>query len=255
MPPLLARVVEALAAIAAFGGAAVGAAAAPAPQPCYTAINDAVGIDSVKTIETPCATTLFDYEDKDRAVRLVIRAYPAAAAFIVESSLPDDPGNSFDDNVFFTSSFLFDYLTGQNANKQNLAPKALTAPFTLRPPVAGRTADEDWVGSMALAPSVWHPGGKPQPPASTISTVDVALFGGVTMAARPVLLSTPPTEDDFRNAYSELEIYLAFLPLPGRWVINTTSAFSPSFNFFYTQSYNGSTWQIEAAAEVFHVSS
>ena len=27
----------------------------------------------------------------------------------------------------------------------------------------------------------------------------------------------------------------------------------PSFNFFFTQYYNGSTWQIEAAAEVFHV--
>ena len=250
MPPL-----RALSAALAASAVAAALGAAPPPKPCYTVIDGASSLDSIKTIETLCATTLFDYEDKEDAMRLVIREYPAAAAFIVESSVLDDPGNSFADNIFFTSSFLFDYLTGQNANKQNLTPKALTAPFTLRPPVVGRSTDEAWVGSMALAPSAWQPGSKQQPPASSIPSVDVAIFGGVTMAARPLVLSAPPTEDDFRNAYRDLEFNLAFLPLPGRWVINTTSAFSPSFNFFYTQYYNGSSWQIEAAAEVFHVSS
>lgn len=228
------------------------AAAAPSPSPCYAVLDGAVSVDSIKAIETVCATTLFDYRDAT-GMRLALRSYPASAAFVVESSSPDDPGSSFSDQIFFTSSFLFQYLTGGNVQKANLSATALTAPFTLRPPVAGRTADEDWVGSMALAPSVWQASGKKQPPASTIPDVDVALFGGVTMAVRPVVLAAPPIEDDFRHAFAELEINLAFLPLPGRWVINTTSPLTPSFNFFFTQNYNGSTWQIESAAEVFHV--
>jgi hypothetical protein len=231
--------------------ASAAAAAAPSPSPCYAVLDGAVGLDSITAIETVCATTLFDYRDAT-GMRLALRSYPAAAAFVVESSSPDDPGSSFSDQIFFTSSFLFQYLTGGNAQKANLSATALTAPFTLRPPVAGRSVDEDWVGTMALAPSVWHASGKKQPPASTIPVVDVSLFGGVTMAVRPVVLAAPPIEDDFRHAFAELELYLAFLPLPGRWVINTTSPLTPSFNFFFTQFYNGSTWMIEAAAEVFH---
>ena len=242
------------AAVVVAASAASAAAPSPSPSPCYTVLGDAVGVDNIKTIETPCFTTVFDYRDPT-GVRLALRQYPAAAAFVVESSSTDDPGNSFEDQIFFTSSFLFQYLTGSgNANKADLT-NALTAPFTLRPPVAGRSADEDWVGTLALAPSVWHASGKKQPPASILPTVDVTVFGGVTMAVRPVVLSAAPTEDDFRQAYAELEIYLAFLPLPGRWTINTTSPLSPSFNFFYKQAYNGSTWLIESAAEVFFVAS
>ena len=232
--------------------AAAAAAAAPAPGPCYAVINDpTVGVTDITTIETPCATTLLDYEDT-KGFRLALRSYPPAAALVVEARVDDDPGATFEDQVFFTSSFLFEYLTGGNAKQQNLTA-ALTAPFTLRPPVAGRTAEEDWVGTFALAPSVYHPGGS-QPPASTLPAVDVAPFGGVTMAVRPVVLPRPPTENDFRSAYAELESSLAFIPLPGRWVINTSSPLSPSFSFFFTQYYNGSAYQIEAAAEVFHVS-
>jgi len=243
-------VAAAAAATAATAATAPAPAAANAASPCYTVLNGAVPIDSVTTIETPCATTLFDYSDKN-GVRLALRAYPPAAAYVVAARVADDPGNSFSDNLFFTTSFIFQYLGGSNAKGANLT-LSRTAPITLRPPVAGRTADEDWVGTMALAPSVWPPAER-LPPASTLPDVDVALFGGVTMAVRPKVLTAPPVEDDFRSAFAELEISLAFVPLPGRWVINTTSPLTPSFSFFSTQYYNGSTWQIEAAAEVFHV--
>jgi len=244
--------VAAAVATAALARPALAAAAATSSAPCYTAINGAVGLDSVTTIETPCATTLFDFTDNSGG-RLVLRAYPPAAAYVVECRIKDDPGNSFSDNLFFTTTFIFQYLTGGNAKGANLTATSRTAPITLRPPVAGRAADEDWVGTMALAPSVWPPAEK-LPPASTNPLVDVALFGGVTMAVIPKVLTAPPTEDDYRSAYTELEFSLDSNPLPGRWVINTTSPLSPSFSFFFTEQYNGSTWQIEAAAEVFHVS-
>ena len=226
--------------------------AAAAAAPCYAIIDGTVEFSNAVAVETVCYTSQFDYRD-GVILQILLRSYPPASAFVVESSTPDDPGNSFEDNLFQTSSFLFDYLTSFNSKSQNLTG-ARTAPFTLRPPVAGRTAQENWVGAMALAPSVWHPAGKPQPPASTIPSVDVVLFGGVTMAVNPKLLTSAPTEDDFRAAYQELEISLNFLPLPGRWVINTSSPLTPSFNFLFGQDYNGSAWRIEAAAEVYHVS-
>lgn len=143
--------------VSTTAAAAVAAAAAPA-SPCYAVLDGAVPSDSVRTIETPCATTLFDYADPaPRGVRLVLRAYAPAAAYVVEARVPDDPGASFDDNLFYTSSFLFDYLTSGNAKAQNLTATAPTAPLTLRPPVAGRAAEEDWVGTLALAPSAWPP--------------------------------------------------------------------------------------------------
>ena len=229
-------------------------AAPSSSPPCYAVIDGASAIGFIQTIETTCSRNIFDYQDLN-GVRLVLRSYTPTTAFVVESSVEDDPGNSFDDNIFYTSAFLFDYFTGNNANKQNLSANALTAPFTLRPPVVGRSENEDWIGSMALAPSVWHPSGKP-PPASTLATVKVVSYGNLTMAARPVVLSNAPTEDDFRNAYGELENFITFLTIPGgSYRINVSSPFSPSFNFYYTQLYNGTSWQIEAAAEVYFVSS
>ena len=94
--------VAAAVATAALARPALAAAAATSSAPCYTAINGAVGLDSVTTIETPCATTLFDFTDNSGG-RLVLRAYPPAAAYVVECRIKDDPGNSFSDNLFFTA--------------------------------------------------------------------------------------------------------------------------------------------------------
>jgi len=231
--------------------AAAAAAAAPAFPPCYAAIDDPLPQLDVLLIETVCSTTIYDFQDTD-ALRITLRAYPAAAtAWVVEASIDDDPGNTFADNLRLLGSYVFDFFGGGNSEILNVT-SALTAPFTVRPPVDGRGT---WVGAMALAPSLWPAAGK-APPASIIpKIVDVHLFGGVVVAALPLALPAPPTEDDFRAAYKTLELYVSNLPLPtGHWAINATSPLSPSFSFFYKQAFNGSNYQVEVSAEIYFVS-
>jgi hypothetical protein len=198
-------------ALAALAAAAVAAApAAPAFPPCYAAIDDPMPHLDVLLIETVCFTTIYDFQDTD-ALRITLRAYPAAAAaaaWVVEASIDDDPGNTFADNLRLVGNYVFDFFSGGNSEILNVT-SALTAPFTVRPPVDGRNS---WVGAMALAPSLWPAAGK-APPASIIpKIVDVHLFGGVVVAALPLALPAPPTEDDFRSAYKTLELYVSNLP-------------------------------------------
>jgi hypothetical protein len=169
---------------------------------------------------------------------------------LVEATVPDDPGNTWAENVFFTSSFLFGYIDGDyNADKKNLS-SALTAPFVLRPVSAERGGDLTWVGAMALAPSLFPAGSSP--PAPTIGNINVRPYGELVMASVPVVLPSSPTEDDFRSAYLQLEENVGLVNLPGQWAINVSSPLTPSFNFYFTEAYNGSAWLIEASAEVFY---
>ena len=217
---------------------AIAAGAAAAARPCYTLI------DSVRYIETPCFTTVIDYHESDK--RVVLRAYPNAAAHVVEAAVLIDPGFPFDENVQATADYIFAYFTGINANSANLS-SSLTAPFTVRPPVVGR---EIWVGSMALAPSKWPPASAP--PAPKADGVSISNLGGLVVASVPVTLLTAPVEADFRAAYAVLAELLASLPVPGHWHINASSPLSPSFSYYFTQRYDGSAFDIEASAEVYH---
>ena len=245
---MLANVMALRTLAAGMAWTAAGAATWP-PSPCYTTINDVNSLlPDVSKIEGVCFSTI--YASPSPELLVTFRAYPRGAAFLVEATIPDDPGNTFADNVFFTSSFVFDYLTGDNARKENLTD-ARTAPFVLRPVSPERGGDPTWVGAMALAPSLWPAGSSP--PAPTLSNVNVRPFGEVVMASIPAVLSAAPTEDDFRSAYMQLEEAVSLVALPGQWVINTTSPLTPSFNFYFTEGYNGTSWQIEASAEVFYV--
>ena len=147
------------------------------------------------------------------------------------------------------ADYLFAYYTGVNSEKANLS-SSLTAPFTVRPP---RVGDEGtWVGAMALAPSNWPPASAP--PAPEADGVSVRSFGGMVIASVPVTLPATPEEGDFRAAYTILGKLLAKLPVPGTWHVNASSLLSPSFSYFFTQRYSGSSFEIEASAEVYHTS-
>lgn len=222
------------------------AAAAPA---CFVTINDVTAISSfAQVIEGPCFSTIYSLGPPS-PFPVTFRSYPRNAAMLVEASIADDPGNTFQENVFFTSSFVFGYIGGEyNADSKNLS-SARTAPFVLRPLSAERTGDLTWVGAMALAPSVFPAGSSP--PAPTLSNIDVRPFGEVVMASVPAVLPAAPTEDDFRSAYQQLEEIVGLVALPGRWVINASSPLTPSFNFYFTNEYNGSAFLIEASAEVY----
>jgi hypothetical protein len=213
-------------------------------NPCYVNINDIRDIQ-LQVIENVCSTTIYSV---DYPFPVVLRSYPPGAAIMVESSIADDPGNTFADNLFFTSSFVFGYLTGDNTKKENLT-RALTAPFILRPVSPERVGDLNWVGAMALAPSLWPATSFPPSPTSD---AELKPFGDLVMASVPVILSSSPTEEDFRKAYQQLEELVSLLNVPGQWVINTTSQLTPSFNFYFTNGYNGTNWQIEASAEVYY---
>lgn len=220
--------------------AALAAATAAATQPpCYAAINTA------QAIETPCSTTILDYSDG--GVRVVLRAFSPNVATEVEADVLLDPGAPFDEYVRGCADLVFSYFTGVNKLKANLT-SALTAPFIVRPPVAG--GRENWAGVMALAPSRW-PAAR-APPAPVAEGVTVRALGGVVIAAVPVALPAAPTEGDFRAAYAALGAHLARLPVPGQWVINASSPQSPSFSFYYTQRFSGPQFLIEASAEVYH---
>lgn len=226
-------------ALVAFAvGAGAGAAARP---PCYTLI------DNAHYIETPCSTTLITIRSGDK--QLILRAYPQAAAHVVEAAVLIDPGFPFAENVQATADYIFPYFTGINVNGTNLSG-SLTAPFTVRPPVVGR---EIWVGAMALAPSKWPPASAP--PAPLAEDVSVTSFGSVVIASVPVVLPAGPQEGDFRAAYADLGNLLAMLPVPGQWHVNVSSPLSPSFSYFFTQRYNGSAFEIEASAEVYFTKS
>ena len=67
------------------------------------------------------------------------------------------------------------------------------------------------------------------------------------------MLPAAPTEDDFRRAYSTLESTVGFVALPGEWFINVSSPLTPSFSFYSTEAYNGTSWLIESSAEVYYV--
>jgi hypothetical protein len=235
----------------AAAAAASAAAAAPAFPPCYAAIDDPLPHLDVLLIESPCFTPIYDYQDTD-ALRITLRAYPAAAAaaWVVEASIDDDPGNTFADNLRLVGNYVFDYFGGGNSEILNVS-NALTAPFSIRPPVEGRST---WVGAMALAPSLW-PAAKTPPSSIIPKIVDVRPIGGVVVAALPMSLPRAPTEDDFRSAYKTLELYVSVLPLPaGHWTINASSPLSPTFSFYYKQTFNGSNFQIEVSAEVYFLS-
>lgn len=181
-------------------------------------------------------------------MRLLLRAYPQAAARLVEADVLFDPGSPFPAYVDGVADYIFAYLTGVNAAAANLTG-ARTAPFTVRPPVPG--VRENWVGAMALAPSKWPPASAP--PAPVAQGVSVRSFGGVVVAAVPVTLAAPPTTDaDFLAAYRVLVAALPKLPVPGRWAVNASSPLSPSYNYYYTQRYGGTEHTIEASAEVYH---
>jgi hypothetical protein len=229
---------------------ACATAAAPAPfppTPCLVSINDVSQSYDVSVIERPCFTTI--YTSNTDLLPVTFRAYPKGAAFMVTASVGDDPGYTFEDYLDFTSGFVFGFFTGDyNAKKKNLTA-ALTAPLILRPVSPERNGSTTWVGAMALAPSLWPAGSVP--PAPTLDNIEIQPFGEVVMASVPAVLSHAPTEDDFRAAFLELEQAVALVALPGTWTINATSPLTPSFNFYYTDAYNGSAWLIEAAAEVF----
>jgi len=221
--------------LAALAAGAAGAAS----RPCYALI------DSARYIETTCFTPLIDYLDGGK--RVILRAFPQAAAQFVEAAVMIDPGNPFGEDVEATADYIFNYFTGVNAKAANLS-SSLTAPFTVRPPAAGR--EGLWVGSMALAPSKWPPASAP--PAPRADGVSVRSFGGVVIASVPVALPAAPEEGDFRAAYVVLAELLTRLPVPGQWRINASSPLSPSFSYFFTQRYSGSSFEIEASAEVYH---
>lgn len=218
------------------------------PAPCFVSVNDVnAELYEATVIERPCFATIYS---TDSPFAVNIRAYPRDAAMLVEASIPDDEGNTFQDNLFFTAAFLFGYIGGDNAQNANLTD-ARTAPFILRP-VSPERGDQTWVGAMALAPSLWPAGSSP--PAPTSDNVDVRPFGEVVIASVPVLLPAAPTEDDFRSAYNQLEELISFAPAgAGQWAINVTSPLTPSFSFYFTQNYNGTSFLIEASAEVYYI--
>ena len=223
------------------------ATAAASPTSCFVAINDVTAVLAfAEVIERPCFTTLYA---TDSPFAVSIRAYPRDAAMLVESSISDDPGRSFNENLQDTSYFLFQYFSGDNAKKANLS-SALTAPLILRPVSPERSGDLSWVAAMALAPSRWPAGSTP--PAPTLSNVAVRPFGEVVIASVPVLLPAAPVEEDFRVAYGLLESLVGFVPAgSGQWVLNNTSPLSPSFSYYFNEAYNGTGYLIEASAEVY----
>ena len=225
----------------------LAAIAAASPSSCFMAIDDVTASRAfARVIERPCFITLFA---TDAPFAVSIRAYPRDAAMLVESSIQDDPGRSFSENLQDTSYFLFQYFAGDNAKKANLT-SSLTAPLILRPVSPERSGDLSWVAAMALAPSRWPAGSAP--PAPTSSNVAVRPFGEVVMASVPVLLPAAPVEEDFRAAYEQLESLVGFVPAgSGQWVLNNTSPLSPSFSFYFGQAYNGTAYLIEASAEVY----
>ena len=166
-----------LATIAAASAVAVAAAAA-APG-CFVTINDVTAISSfAQVIEGPCFSTIYSLGPPS-PFPVTFRSYPRDAVMLVEASISDDPGNTFQENVFFTSSFVFGFIGGEyNAGGTNLS-SARTAPFILRPLSAERTGDLTWVGAMALAPSVFPAGSSP--PAPTLSNILVRPFGVVVI--------------------------------------------------------------------------
>jgi hypothetical protein len=235
-----------------LAASAAAAAAGPPPKACYVTIDDVTALTAeARLVEGPCFSPLYT-AGMGSPFPITFRSYARDAALVVEATIPDDEGNTFADNVFFTSSFLFGYFGGSNADSKNLSA-ALTAPFTLRPVNPERPGPPTWVGSLALAPSVWPVGSSP--PAPTDDNVVVRPIDEVVMASVPALLPAAPTEDDFRAAYQSLEELVSLTSLPGEWLINTTSPLTPSFNFFFTEAYNGTGrgWLIEAAAEVTYV--
>jgi hypothetical protein len=217
--------------------------------PCYTTINDVnYLLTDAQVIETPCYATIFD--NSQNPFRITFRSYPAATSLYVEASILDDPGNTYSANLFFTSSYVFGYFTGDyNQGSKNLT-NALTAPLILRPVSEERVGDLKWVAAMALAPSLWPAGSSAPKP--TLDNMDVKSYDDLVMASVPVLVNNAPTEDDFRSAYQQLETYIGLLALPGQWIINITSPFTPSFNYYFTDDYNGTYYLIEAAAEVYY---
>jgi hypothetical protein len=228
---------------------ALTSAAAAAPS-CFAAINAVEALPSdQQLVERPCFTPIYS---TNAPFPVTLRAYPRNAALFVEASIPDDPGNSFEDNVFFTSSFVFGYFGGNNEDKKNLSA-ALTAPFYLRPVSPERGGDMTWVGAVALAPSVYP--ADSSPPAPTGGLV-VRPFGDVVIASVPARLPAAPTEDNFREAYQQLEEVISFIatPGPGQWAINVSSPLTPSFDFYFKDDYNGTSsgWFIEASAEVYY---
>ena len=233
-----------------LASAACAAAAAPASPACFVNINDVAAISSdAQVIESPCFATIYG-PGPPAPFPVTFRSYARDAALFVEASVSDDPGNTFAENIFFTSSFLFGHFDGSyNAKKKNLS-SALTAPFVLRPVSAERGGDLTWVGAMALAPSLFPAGSSP--PAPTMGNVVVRPFGDVVMASVPAVLPASPTEDDFRSAYLQLEELVSLVNLPGQWAINVSSPLTPSYNFFFTEAYNGTSWLVEASAEVFY---
>jgi hypothetical protein len=240
--------------LAACGATTTVAIAAPVA--CYVTINDINQPSSFsEVIESPCFSTIYTTVVQGTSLfPFTLRSFPRNAAYLVEASIEDDPGNSFQDNLFFTSGFVFGYIAG-DYNSGTKGPVNLTtsrtAPLTLRPVSPERPGAPTWVAAMALAPSLW-PAGSSSPPTPTLSNIDVRPFGGVVMASVPAVLSASPTEDDFQTAYKALEEAVGFAP-GGEWVINTTSPLTPSFNFYFTDSYNGTSWLIEASAEVYRV--
>ena len=242
----MARIAAILASACAVAAAAPPTTHAP---PCFVTINDLslIPVDA-RVIESPCFATIYA-AGPPSFYQVVLRSYPRDAAMLVEASIPDDPGNTFAQNLFYTSSFIFGYFSGDYNSEQKNISNALTAPFILRPVSAERGGDLTWVGAMALAPSLWPAGSSP--PAPSLPNINVRPFGDVVIASVPALLPAAPTEDDFRRAYLQLEELVNLLALPGTWVINVSSPLTPSYSFFFNEAYNGSSYLIEASAEVY----
>ena len=210
---------------------------ASAGEPCYGQL------DGTRPFETVCykllvnlssGMSLREYANEDAAANLVV--------FSAASTL--QPYN-FALNT--TTSVLLLYFTGPGNELQQRLEQELTVPLVLRPPSA---VHDKWQTIMAIAPSQVPPGSAPVPVNSALvpgEQCTLQLLAGGTdsliIAVQRAVLAQLPQQADFVKLCAKLQLHLK-TSLPG-WRVDPASQFTPSHARYYSQAYEGPSFEIE----------
>lgn len=207
-------------------------AAAAAAKPCYGVF------DATRPLEEACFTVL-----QNGTGGLQLREYDAASAAggvtLATYSVPAAV-TVYQEALEMATYYVIGYFTRTGATNDKNASllTSRTVPLALRPPSPEHNA---WLGFMALAPSVWPPGGSPAPPAPTygVTLEPLGLRGGgaapLALAVQRATSSSEPQPSDFDALCAALRAGVA-AQLPG-WAVDAASPYTYTHARFF-----GFTW-------------
>jgi hypothetical protein len=217
-----------------FGAGLIGTSSQPPPpsyQPCHSPYKTPFSV----SLETPC----YDSLHASPALGYEVRSYPATqpqhvrGVSMVQANLTGRVP-TLSEAVLNGATFILCYFEGACNSAHQTIYDSRTVPLLVQPPRTAAFAD-NWLITMALAPSQWPPGST-IPPGENDLQVLPFLSPSLVVAQHCLAAGPPgPLQSDFDSCLTLLQTHKKSL-LKAGFDIDLNGPYSPTYAYFTGQN-------------------